>query len=75
MLQLLLLLDQVAYLSRLCIECLYIDPLLALDDLLELGIECLISLGHARETERVEINEAHLFLIYYNLKLINILFE
>ena len=48
MLQLFLLLDQVAYLSGLCIKCLKIDSLLALDDLLELGIECLVSLGHAR---------------------------
>ena len=75
MLQLLLLLDQVAYLSGLRIECLQVDPLLVLDDLLELGIECLVSLGHARQTERVEVNEALFFLIYYNLQAINILFE
>jgi hypothetical protein len=42
---------------------------------LELGIECLVSLGHARQTERVEVNEALFFLIYYNLQAINILFE
>jgi len=75
MLQLLLLLYQAAYLSGLRIECLQIDPLLALDDLLELGIECLVSLGHTRQTERVEINEALFFLIYYNLQAIIILFE
>lgn len=63
MLQLLLLLDQVAHLSGLRIECLQVDPLLALNDLLELGIECLVSLGHARQTERVEVNEALFFLI------------
>jgi hypothetical protein len=75
MLQLLLLLDQVAYLSGLCTKCLQVDPLLALDDFLELGLESLVSFGHARQTERVEVNEALFFLIYYNLQAINILFE
>ena len=75
MLQLLLLLDQVAHLSGLSVECLQIDPLLALNDLLQLGLESLVSLGHARQTQRVEVNETLLFLIYYNLQSINVLFE
>jgi len=75
MLQLLLLLDQVAHLSGLRVECLQIDPLLALDDLLQLVGESLVSLGHARQTQRVEVNETLLFLIYYNLQSINVLFK
>jgi hypothetical protein len=74
-LQLLLLLDQAAHLSGLRVECLQIDPLLALDDLLQLGGESLVSLGHARQTQRIEVNETLLFLIYYNLQTINVLFE
>ena len=74
-LQLLLLLDQAAHLSGLRVECLQVDPLLALDDLLQLGGESLVSLGHARQTQRVEVNETLLFLIYDYLQTINVLFE
>ena len=75
MLQLLLFLNEAAYLSWLSVECLQINFLLILYNLLEFGLECLVSFWHARQTERVEINEALVFLIYYNLESIDILFE